>query len=1198
MSQTAGPRATADQLMRRMLNALSRLESAYNQDELELAKLRDKRTSDMANIENATRGQATRDIASADELKDPSSLGSRLRIKLDQYEGVQIKHVPAGAPPASLSAAIQEWNTLAPTTERHVRAFTAAHSEWSSKIFKRESSRPQVPGGLWEDLDRLDLIHRSIPSLTQGRVADRIREASAAVDVLIQAEQEKQRSSQRQFADGVNAAIRNVEASLGLAGAAWTDPQWASPVPAEEVQHLIRLGELRPGLPDALGVLPIPALTTFPFEAGLAVSADVADRDAATALLKSLVLRLFAAVPAGGLHVKAVDPVALGQSVAELRHLAEYDSQLMDEKTWTSERDIERLMDDLSDHLEVVISKYLRGQFETIDEYNQHAGEVAQPYRLLTVFDYPSGFSGKATKQLLSLIENGPRCGVYTVLHYDRGALKDERYQDIKVDRLIHSMQKITFGRTLGGGAMSSGSTPGSGATTSEARLQGTVIGSSPGAAVIELPNGERGYIQLADLQALNPSWGTHSLSVGQKLSVVVEQQGTGGRGHQLKPAFHQATTTRSSPTPTAAAPALRGALLELGAPVGEVKLDLLPDAAPPLVFDSNGNAETGFAKLLLRVGTYVREFHAKPPAVTLDTLLPVLSRTRTGVLPDFDPGAPVFSTDPHSWWHASTARNAVAPIGRAGAQGVTSMFFSSTEVAGGAIMVGLPRSGKTTSLHSMILGLSMLYSPEELELYLIDAKHGVEFKAYENLPHARMVSVHSEREFSLAVLKSIEKEIQHRAELMKRHGAGIANITEYRQVTGAKLPRIVVVIDEFHELFEEADNIGLTAFSAFSNIVRMGPFSGAHVVVASQTLSNMPAMDRPTLTLLPQRVAFMCNEYDSEIVMGESNKATRLLTKTGEGLFNPSRGEESKNQPFQGLYVPTDERTEILRRLSSRAAQMGWKRRPRVFDGDAVVDRPDLASILTPSSRFNVPVGEPFTLADTESIVLGRTRGANLLLVGDQDDEESTDRTARSVIHSILLAAQLQKVEVTVVDFLGEEENGDALTVMDVAEAAGARYVRSRSLGSVLQEFAETVNTRNQAEDYKAPTRLLILFGVQRAISLAPFESYEMNHENPTPTMVLAGILAAGPEVGVHVVLDADRSRSVEMRLGSELLGELTQRITGSAAEQKDLALVTGEYGGAPSVRYGQLLIGDQLKGTTKRVRGYRVVSEPPSGN
>ena len=149
------------------------------------------------------------------------------------------------------------------------------------------------------------------------------------------------------------------------------------------------------------------------------------------------------------------------------------------------------------------------------------------------------------------------------------------------------------------------------------------------------------------------------------------------------------------------------------------------------------------------------------------------------------------------------------------------------------------------------------------------------------------------------------------------------------------------MVVDEFHELFEEADDVGMEAFAAFSNIVRMGPFSGVHIVVASRTLSSMPAMDRQTLLLLPQRVAFMCNEYDSEIVMGDTNKAPRLLSKTGEGLFNPSRGDESRNQPFAGLYVPPEQRAQLLRELRLKADAEGWTRHPRVFDGNAVVARP-----------------------------------------------------------------------------------------------------------------------------------------------------------------------------------------------------------------------------------------------------------------
>ena len=82
--------------------------------------------------------------------------------------------------------------------------------------------------------------------------------------------------------------------------------------------------------------------------------------------------------------------------------------------------------------------------------------------------------------------------------------------------------------------------------------------------------------------------------------------------------------------------------------------------------------------------------------------------------------------------------------------------------------------------------------------------------------------------------------------------------------------------------------------------------------------------MDRQTLILLPQRVAFMCNEYDAEIVMGDTNKAARMLSKTGEGLFNPSRGDESKNQPFQGLYVTPEQRGGLLRAAQAEGRCIG----------------------------------------------------------------------------------------------------------------------------------------------------------------------------------------------------------------------------------------------------------------------------------
>lgn len=1066
--------------MRRLLHLVAQLDATVAADAESIRGISERREEEVAEAERMTRESIDLKIASANALSDARSLGGVLREDLSSLPHVNPRHVDPGLPPANASDAVAEWDRLARTVEQQVRRLADEVTAWNQRLVKRAKSAPQVDDSVWRDLDRLDMIHRALPSLRQAAIAARVREVAGAADVVLAAEMDRQSAAQNCLVDELRAALQATHERAGLAAVPWSDSRWRDPTPSNRVEHLIRLGDLHPNLPKRLAVDSIPALIPFPMKSGLAVGARVGEREQARRVVRAVLLRVLAAVPPGEVVFKVADAVAVGQSVAEFRHLAEYDSQLMDEKTWTSERDIERLMDDFSEYLEVVISRYLRGQFESIDEYNEHAGEVAQPYRVLAVFDYPAGFTDRASRQLLSLIENGPRCGVYTVLHHDLVDVVDVG-SDPTIDRLVQSMDRVVI---------------------------------------------------RAD-----------------------------------------------------------GARLSLADPIGSISLGLVPDADAPIAFDHDGQPQTGYAALLARVGEAVRAQASRPPVVTLASLLPVLGRSRSGALPRFTPGSPAFGIDSRTWWTASTQEIAVAPIGRSGAQGVASMYFSSTEVAGGAIVVGLPRSGKTTCLHSLVMTMAMLYSPEELEFYLIDAKHGVEFKAYETLPHARMVSVHSEREFSLAVLKNIDAEIRRRAELMKADGRGRANLTEFRAATGERLARIVVVIDEFHELFEETDSIGQEAFAAFSNIVRMGPFSGVHVVVASQTLSSMPAMDRQTLTLLPQRVAFMCNEYDSEIVMGDSNRGTRSLSKTGEGLFNPARGDEARNQPFQGLYISVDERAELVRQLGDSARQIGWNRTPRVFDGDAVVPRPRFEELLgDDSKRLRVPLGEPFSLAIHEALTIRRTRGANVLLLhgGDQGTGVN-DHALRGALHSFVEAARICGSEVSVLDFVGDEDVDGVLTMLEVARATGAGYERSSGMASVLLAETELVAARTAAQDYVAPQRLLLLHGIERAVSMTPFDPY--GDDALESGSLLAKITRDGPEVGIHVVLWADRMRTVERRLGTELIPEFAFRLGGSATDQGDLAAVAGQFGAIQPLRHGQLLLGDQLRGVATRIRGYEAL-------
>src|SRR5262245_36699692 len=100
-------------------------------------------------------------------------------------------------------------------------------------------------------------------------------------------------------------------------------------------------------------------------------------------------------------------------------HLADYDEALVASRIWTEANHIEQRLADLTAHMENVIQKYLRNQFQTIEEYNEHAGEVAEPFRVLVVANFPANFTVEATRRLVSIASSGARCGVYTLISVD-----------------------------------------------------------------------------------------------------------------------------------------------------------------------------------------------------------------------------------------------------------------------------------------------------------------------------------------------------------------------------------------------------------------------------------------------------------------------------------------------------------------------------------------------------------------------------------------------------------------------------------------------------------------------------------------------------------------------------------------------------------------------------------------------------------
>lgn len=182
---------------------------------------------------------------------------------------------------------------------------------------------------------------------------------------------------------------------------------------------------------DVVSPLLAPMVVKMPLGESVLFETDGAGPLEVIEAMNSIVIRLLTTSPVGRMRFTLVDPVGLGQSFAGLMHLTDYDDQIVNRRIWTQASQIDQCLKDLTEHMEKVTQMYLRNEYETLAEYNEAAGNIAEKYHVLVVADFPVGFSESALRRLQSIAVSGPRCGVYLLIHRDRRqAVLDESVVD------------------------------------------------------------------------------------------------------------------------------------------------------------------------------------------------------------------------------------------------------------------------------------------------------------------------------------------------------------------------------------------------------------------------------------------------------------------------------------------------------------------------------------------------------------------------------------------------------------------------------------------------------------------------------------------------------------------------------------------------------------------------------------------------
>jgi hypothetical protein len=542
--------------------------------------------------------------------------------------------------------------------------------------------------------------------------------------------------------------------------------------------------------------------------------------------------------------------------------------------------------------------------------------------------------------------------------------------------------------------------------------------------------------------------------------------------------------------------------------------------------------------------------FWPEPPPAVVER---VVSAVNAGASDADRVEVPFDALAPRQRWAADARHGLIAPVGRRGARDTLDLRFGvGTEHH--LLVGGIPGSGKTVLLHSLLCSLCLTYGPDELEVYLVDFKEGVEFAAYRELPHARVVAVEAEREYGLSVLEGLRDELTRRGDLARGVGS---NLVEYRDATGNKLARILLVVDEFQVFFQQNDRLAATARALLDDLCRRGRAFGIHVVLATQTLGAAD-LDPTTLSSLPVRVALKMSESDSQRLLGRDNDEARHLARPGEAIYNPQGGLPVHNVKFQVAYVSNAAVAKLVAELKRAAADQGFKRTPMVFDGTQsaqVVRNPALVRGLrqrpTALTRsLDVWLGEPTVLQDGHArIRLARQAQGNVVFVGT--DDALACRCLFAALWSVAaqvptgqgqaLVLGLPAVDSPVYDLLEDVCNapfpvelGEEPEVASFVERAAAELVRRRAL--------PVERGRRRALE---PPWLLVVFGLQRARDLK-----RTGASPPPAARALFEILRDGPALGIHTLVWADTPSTLAQVFQGPEVREFGCRVALSAGE------------------------------------------------
>jgi S-DNA-T family DNA segregation ATPase FtsK/SpoIIIE len=531
---------------------------------------------------------------------------------------------------------------------------------------------------------------------------------------------------------------------------------------------------------------------------------------------------------------------------------------------------------------------------------------------------------------------------------------------------------------------------------------------------------------------------------------------------------------------------------------------------------------------------------------------------------------------DPNNWRNNVTLNGISIPIGIKGADSVLKLNLG-VGTTQHALIAGQTGGGKTTLLHTIIMSMLLKYSADELQLYLADFKEGIEFKPYTELKcnSFRVIAIDSEREFGLNILEKLCRELKDRSEILSQEGC--TDIVEYRKITKKKMPKIVLIFDEIHELLIKDDEITTKSLQCLNKLVTQGRALGIHLILACQDFRLAVGLNN-LFSQIAIRIAIKGDEESAGSILSANNDGFKsLMTRpNGSAMYNERNGAATDNIYFQVAYLDKEKRLSYLETISSIEQSLNPNQEiktkillTRIEDNyfskfNQFIINEYIDPISKNETSYGMIVGENFKIDGKFAFEFTSMPHSNLLLIGL--DEEKAYSLFQYLCISVLYEELSNKNTIKnneLVDILDCSVINDELNdttsdfeFLSVNFSNQVKRVEPRELDKLIDTLSIRLSKRIQGEESCNEKLFLMIFGIDRLHKLKESSPYQKS----SLLVNLIQLIDQGSQYGINVIIWTKNISAIKSILGDSILSLFTLRIMLDGKE-KEYEEIVHEY-------------------------------------